>query len=224
MITDADKLLNTCLEIEGLLCLIARRGDTIPENIGFLLKSKAEYLYSNMNSMLEEKTTEKTDCELPPLDAVLPEDTEQDKEIAESVELEEAEDAEPFSETVQVPEEAESNDTEIDLMEDTVVMEEPVETVDTELPQTEPAKTVSDTAAAQTVRNDTVAVELTINDKFRFRRELFANSDVDLAEALQVASQMSSAEELEDYFFNDLCFDPENEVVKDFMRIMTSRF
>ena len=72
--------------------------------------------------------------------------------------------------------------------------------------------------------NDVAPLELTVNDKFRFRRELFSNSDVDLADALQVASQMSTPEEIEDYFYNDLCFNPEDEVVKDFMRIVTKRF
>ena len=33
MNTDTYNLLNICLEIEGLLCLVERRGETIPKNV-----------------------------------------------------------------------------------------------------------------------------------------------------------------------------------------------
>lgn len=64
----------------------------------------------------------------------------------------------------------------------------------------------------------------TLNDKFRFRRELFGGSDADFADALQVAEAMTSREEVEDYFFNDLCWNPANEDVMAFMDIITARF
>ena len=102
-------------------------------------------------------------------------------------------------------------DAEVNLPE--VVEQAPVE-----------ARQVQKEPAATAVRNDTVNVEFTINDKFRFRRELFSNSDVDMSDALQIATRMNSREELEDYFYNDLCLDPENPVVVDFMRIIGRRF
>ncbi len=75
------------------------------------------------------------------------------------------------------------------------------------------------------VRNDVLKTpEFSLNDKFRFRRELFGNSDVDMAEALQVAESMSSVEEVEDYFYNDLCWDSNKEEVVDFLRVITARF
>ncbi len=77
---------------------------------------------------------------------------------------------------------------------------------------------------SRVVRNDTMPVEFTINDKFRFRRELFGNSDADMNEALQIISGMSSREEMEDYLFNDLCWEAENPVAKEFMDIASSRF
>ena len=67
-------------------------------------------------------------------------------------------------------------------------------------------------------------VEFTLNDKFRFRRELFGNSDIDMNEALDVVDAMTSREEVEDYFYNDMCWDPNNEDVKDFIRIVTAKF
>lgn len=66
--------------------------------------------------------------------------------------------------------------------------------------------------------------EFTLNDKFRFRRELFGNSDIDMNEAIDVVNAMSSKEEVEDYFYNDMCWDPSNEDVRDFIRIVTAKF
>lgn len=185
MSIDTTHLLNTCLEIEGLLCLVERRGESIPDNVSQLLMDKVRRLNADMADF----TAENTSNPVEPVALHVPElaenpETVQDedqKEIAAAVELEEQEDAEPEPEPVKEPE------------------RQPV----------------------VATRNDTVPVELTVNDKFRFRRELFANSDVDLAEALQIAGQMSTVEEIEDYFYNDLCFDPESDVVKDFMKVVT---
>lgn len=65
---------------------------------------------------------------------------------------------------------------------------------------------------------------LSLNDRFRFRRELFDYSDEDMDEAIKIASAMSSAEEVQDYFYNDLCWDESDPNVVDFMRIITARF
>ncbi len=99
-----------------------------------------------------------------------------------------------------------------------------------ELPQSESVAAVStpesvefEDEVQQPVLSDKFA-EFTLNDKFRFRRELFGNSDIDMNEALDVVNAMSSRDEVEDYFYNDLCWDPANEDVKDFMRIVTAKF
>lgn len=88
---------------------------------------------------------------------------------------------------------------------------EPVDAEDDEEPESTP------------VLSDKFA-EFTLNDKFRFRRELFGNSDIDMNEALDVVNAMTSREEVEDYFYNDMCWDPNNDDVKDFIRIVTAKF
>lgn len=72
--------------------------------------------------------------------------------------------------------------------------------------------------------NDHQPVRLSLNDKFRFRRELFNFSDEEMDETLDVISNMNSGDEVDEYLFNDLCWDPENDVVKDFMSIVKARF
>lgn len=212
MKNETNNLLNTCLEIEGLLCLIARRGDSIPDNVANLLLEKSGQLHDNIARMVESST--------------LIDDAEEQQElkVTEAVEetyvsLDSEADSEAVAESANCEEEADAHEGEpVATVEEPIA--EPVEEV-----KKEPVAEKHDTLKqVRPVRNDTVAIELTVGDKFRFRRELFGNSDVDLAEALQIASQMTSVEDLEDYFYNDLCFDPENEVVKDFIRVVASRF
>lgn len=64
----------------------------------------------------------------------------------------------------------------------------------------------------------------TLNDKFRFRRELFRNSQEEFDEVLNVISQMSTIEEAEEYIYDDLCWTPDNEDVKAFMEVVTKHF
>lgn len=71
---------------------------------------------------------------------------------------------------------------------------------------------------------DSISKAFTINDKFRFKRELFGNSDPEFSNALDLISVMRSIDEAEDYFYNELCWDVENEDVKDFMRIVRAYF
>lgn len=190
MTNDTTNLLNICLEIEGLLCLVDRRGDTIPENIASLLIDKVSTLNSAMAEFTHahKEKTERSETKLQVPQIIISDNNEEEENtveenLADALDFEEKKDAEPDKEADPAP------------------AHEPV----------------------TTTRNDVAPLELTVNDKFRFRRELFANSDVDLAEALQIAAGMSTAEEAEDYFYNDLCFDPENEVVKDFMKVVTKR-
>lgn len=203
MNTDTYNLLNICLEIEGLLCLVERRGETIPKNVSDLLLAKTEALRNGMIrfTSVPAQACKNEEINIPPTFATAETVTEAaaSEQIADAVELEEKEDACPDNtETASDENEKESS------------------------PKTEEVSAKEETTVA--TMNDVAPLELTVNDKFRFRRELFSNSDVDLADALQVASQMSTPEEIEDYFYNDLCFNPEDEVVKDFMRIVTKRF
>lgn len=219
---DSNSLLNTCLEIEGLLCLVSRRGNAVPENVGQLLVEKATKLRNN----LVDFTSSASD----------------DIEIAESAFSEEVADAAPEPEAIIAECTPENTVSLSDSIEETVAGpsnlsegEAAEVQADAEIAESVTAhendaspddyllQGALATESAPIVRNDVAPVELTINDKFRFRRELFGNSDVDLAEALQVASQMSSVEEIEDYFYNDLCFDPSDETVKDFIRVVTSK-
>ncbi|MCH5241603.1 MAG: hypothetical protein J1F67_04160 [Muribaculaceae bacterium] len=63
-----------------------------------------------------------------------------------------------------------------------------------------------------------------INERFRFRKELFDNSDADFNTSLALVASMDNFEEAEDYFINEEGFDTNNPVVKEFMNIIKKYF
>jgi len=167
---NTELMLDICFEIEGLLSLMQKRENEIPQRIGDMLRLKVQKLH----------------------DIVCADEAISDNEaIAETAELEEAEDA--------GKEEQEEPEITGDMQ------SEKCETDDVEV-------------------SGSPRISFTLNDKFRFRRELFGNNAADFADALNVATAMNSQAELDDYFYNDLCWDPENPDVRDFMKIVSARF
>lgn len=64
----------------------------------------------------------------------------------------------------------------------------------------------------------------TLNDRFRYRRELFENSDVQMTNTLNLVETMESFSEAEDYFYGDMEWDKESPEVRDFMEIIKQHF
>lgn len=64
----------------------------------------------------------------------------------------------------------------------------------------------------------------TLNDRFRFRRELFNNSDAEFSEAMGRIALMDSYDEAEEHFIDELGWDAENPEVADFMEIIRIYF
>ena len=63
-----------------------------------------------------------------------------------------------------------------------------------------------------------------INDKFRFQRELFGNNATEMTDAINLADAMNSYAEAEEYFYEDLGWDKESEEVIEFMKIIKNHF
>lgn len=59
-----------------------------------------------------------------------------------------------------------------------------------------------------------------LNDRFRFRRELFGNSDEKMNEAITAVENMDSMQEAREYFFTRLGLDSSSTDVADFMAIV----
>lgn len=69
-----------------------------------------------------------------------------------------------------------------------------------------------------------ISQSISINDKRRFCRELFSNSEVKYRDAIDMIHAMNSYDEAEDYFYNDLCWNVDNDEVKDFMSRVQNHF
>lgn len=216
MDTNYISLLNLAYEIEGLLLLHINRGDEASPEMTDLLKKKIALLsasYSEETAVepiasatpAEAKTG--TEEEIKPsenvAEATTPEDDEKehtvetdDEAIARSAATEETEDAEPLGANEEVYVAPATDENEPERLEDRLSRE----------------------------RAKDIFKAFTINDKFRFRRELFRNSQDEFDETLDVIAQMSNFDEAEEYFYNDLCWDPEIEVVKEFMETVRKHF
>lgn len=100
-----------------------------------------------------------------------------------------------------------------------------------ESPQTEPNVSVAerdDSLRMDELLSRREAQDLrrafTLNDKFRYRRELFDSNDALFADTLNTLSAMHSLDEALDYLYKDMRWDPEDDNVKDFVATITNHF
>lgn len=200
MSTDPKKLLDTCLEIEGLLALVIVRNGHCSSETYELLKSKAAHLKEEVFSMqpvAAEPVKQPVEEIITVGEIVHPDEYQPQEIVAESQKSQESE------------VEVEVADVETPAA-DVASESEPVE-----VPAVKPAPKTT---------NESLMAMFSINDKFLYCRELFGSSREEMNEALDVISNMNSTEEIEDYLFNDLCLDSKNETVKAFLNTMSSRF
>lgn len=64
---------------------------------------------------------------------------------------------------------------------------------------------------------------MSLNDKFKFQRELFNNDPTELQAAIDITSAMKGIDEIEEYLYNDLCLDPQNETTIEFVDLLKSK-
>lgn len=220
-INDMKGLLNLAYEIEGLLMLRIERGEGASQEMKNLLVGKAGQLLAGL-------TAEEV--------SVVPETADDSAEAVAEAEVSAgveacAENAVEPPVSVTVAEEAAADVADNTAGDDEAVAENALEEErgDADMPVT-----VNDTLSADSQltldeklarqRAADISKAFTLNDRFRFRRELFRNSDEEFKETVDVIGSMSSMEEAEEYFFNDLCWDETSPVVKEFMAIVGKHF
>lgn len=79
---------------------------------------------------------------------------------------------------------------------------------------------VNQSAFAQKTRGD-IRKAFTLNDNYKFRRQLFNNSQQEYSEALSNIENMKSLPEAEEYIYGTLKLDKDDPDVKDFMDIIS---
>ncbi len=106
--------------------------------------------------------------------------------------------------------------------------EMPLPPVPTDFPEVEdePAPVMPlrvDEKLQRTLSRD-IRKAFSLNDRFRFQRELFAGSASAMDTAIEHIKMMRTYGNAELYFYSQLNWDRENEVVKDFMAIVRNHF
>lgn len=250
MATEPKALLDDCLELEGLIALIIQRDNQVPDHLYDLLgrkiesiRSGVESLHGNRDHISPMSTNVLSDENAEVSASVIFEEQSDADESPKSQMSEDNSQSGPIRQEMS---------TESDGCRDSVykpaacapeVIKLDIDKEDDEAPtspddlssltinyeEQEQEATVEpvniSTNKEGVVINDILQpATFSLNDRFRFRRELFDYSDEDMDDAIKVASAMSSVEEVEDYFYNDLCWNESDPNVIDFMRIITARF
>ena len=207
-----ETLLKQVLELEGLLLIAVKRGDDAPGMVYDMIRQKA----AAIGGMAEVKAPYNEQG----IDA-LPDDEPDDDITVEFVDEPELEAEQPVAEPAVEPEpEAEQPVAE------PAVEPEPVAEVEPELepePDPDDQPLTLDEALQRDMTKD-LRQAISLNDRYRYRRELFGNSDSVMNETLNLIEAMHSFDEAEDYFYNDLQWEHDSPEVADFMVIIKNHF
>ena len=229
---------NDAYELEGLLLLADNRGADTPEYVFTAIGEKLDRLQMLLGEREgdEGEETQEDACmvENDVADAVSEEpepepeedvaevtaeqvaDGEYDNEQEPMVELvlDDEPTAEPDAETPNVADETEDVEAEDNIEEETEANEKASD-------DSEPLRLDE---KLQRSRSKDLKSAFSLNDTFRFRRELFGNSAAEMTDALHMVEAMHSFDEAEDYFYGDLGWDRESDDVKEFMAIIKNHF
>ena len=222
-----ETLLKQVLELEGLLLIAVKRGDDAPSMVYDMIRQKA----AAIGGMAEVKAPYNEQG----IDA-LPDDEPDDDITVEFVDEPEPEAEQPVAEpTVVEPEPvAEQPVAEPAVVEpepeaeepvaESAVEPEPVAEVEPELEPEPDDQPLTLDEALQRDMTKTLRQAFSLNDRYRYRRELFGNSDSVMNETLNLIEAMHSFDEAEDYFYNDLQWEHDSPEVADFMVIIKNHF
>ncbi len=245
MKTDIRKMIAEAYELEGLLLLADNRGADTPEYVFTAIGEKLDRLQMLLGEREGDdgEETQEDACmvENDVADAVSEEPEPEPEEDVAEVTAEQVADgeydneqepmvelvlddestaeptAEPDAETPNVADETE--DVEAEDNEDNI--EEETEANEKASDDSEPLRLDE---KLQRSRSKDLKSAFSLNDTFRFRRELFGNSAAEMTDALHMVEAMHSFDEAEDYFYGDLGWDRESDDVKEFMAIIKNHF
>ena len=238
MKTDIRKMIAEAYELEGLLLLADNRGADTPEYVFTAIGEKLDRLQMLLGEREgdEGEETQEDTCmvendvadagseepepepeeDVAEVTAEQVADGEYDNEQEPMVELvlDDEPTAEPDAETPNVADETEDVEAEDNIEEETEANEKASA-------DSEPLRLDE---KLQRSRSKDLKSAFSLNDTFRFRRELFGNSAAEMTDALHMVEAMHSFDEAEDYFYGDLGWDRESDDVKEFMAIIKNHF
>ena len=232
-------ILKIVYELEGLLLLAQERGDDAAPLLLATLKDKANQVAMLADMIGESPVVQEVETEDEPTFDELQAETEHEIEPEAEIEPIAVEEPEPVVE--ETPSDDSDDDFEVaedeeyDVCEVEVEEEEDVE-VQTQTQTQTHTQTQTQTQTqiqtqTTTTKQDTPKVrqwnlrqKFSLNEQYRFMRELFGNDKVEMKETLDLVQAMNSFDEATDYFYNDLGWDANSEEVQDFMEIIRKYF
>lgn len=232
-----ETLLKQVLELEGLLLIAEKRGDDVPNLVFDMIKQKAAAI-GELAGVAASDNKQGIDA-LPddePDDDITVEfvDDEDAPSAAEPVEAESSAPVAAEPEPVVAPEPSvvsEPEPTPVDEPESEPV-EAPTPAPEEVEPEAESEEFEPDPDDQPLTLDEALQRDMTkdlrqafsLNDRYRYRRELFGNSDSVMNETLNLIEAMHSFDEAEDYFYNDLQWEHDSPEVADFMVIIKNHF
>lgn len=211
-----DEMLELTLEMEGLLTLMLKRDDMTPPRVTAMLERKAR----RFNELLNIKTIEANAAGPAPAKCAVEAQSMVVEPVVASVQESIPQPEEPAEIEQQVEQEEIAEAAEMEQTEDAG----PAEAAAAPVAEESPAAIEE---PAELVLNDVLSkgkLSFTLNDKFRFKRTIFDNSEEEFEGTIRVINDMTSMDEVSDYLYNDLCLDPNNEDVKYFVEVVSAHF
>ena len=230
-----ETLLKQVLELEGLLLIAEKRGDDVPNLVIDMIKQKAAAI-GELAGVAASDNKQGIDA-LPddePDDDITVEfvDDEDAPSAAEPVEAESSAPVAAEPEPVVAPEPSVVSEPEPTPVDEPEPVEAPTLAPEEVEPEAEAEEFEPDPDDQPLTLDEALHRDMTkdlrqafsLNDRYRYRRELFGNSDSVMNETLNLIEAMHSFDEAEDYFYNDLQWEHDSPEVADFMVIIKNHF
>lgn len=211
-------LLTQVYELEGLLLVVDKHGDDTPAVVYDRIRQISAELAESA-ALLAPKP------EVTPIPEPIPEPAPEPEPVPEPVEL-------VYGQPSQMSP-SEPMEPEPEPEPEPAPLSEPA-------PEPEPQDVPADSVRPETtqVEQDPLRVDeklqrtlsknlrsaLTLNDRFRFRRELFGGSDAEMNATLDAVERMAGYTEAEQYLLDNLGWNPESEEVIEFLTIVKRHF
>lgn len=217
-------MLQTAIEIEGLIRII-RDGNPLPETYK-LLQDKVAALSdyaSNLNIQSQPSPTVEIAFE-GPADETEPDlEEEEGTEVGEQMPEVSEQRSEVGDQRSEDTEEETDEDTDEDTEEDEIMLSFETEDDDEISLQPKPIEPVEQPKFGKK-KESRLKAAFSLNDRFLYSRELFEGNMKSFDSTLDFIEGVDDFSVIEEYFYNELEWDPENRHVASFMEILRPHF
>lgn len=196
MNTTIDQLLTNVYELEGLLLVMQRHNDEVPQLAIDRFKEKANQIAAEANVL--DNFAKKADTPQPePVPPTFVPPTEQQTVAPTPIAPTTPQAQEPVTKSVITPESA------------------PKPVV-----ESKPIVKAEPTVAPKKPTSHDITSAFSINDRFLFQRELFDGDKQKYSDAIAVMQRLANIDKIKEFISDVLGLDRNNEVVKEFVRLI----